>query len=63
MVNALSAFFSTTIVAADRTNRSEQIWMLIKAYSDYDKTGEKHNIVNIKSYGQPTIYPPADFWG
>ena len=61
MINALFAFCSTTIVAADRTNRSEQIWMLIKAYSDYDKTGEKHNSVNIKSYGQPTIYPPAEY--
>jgi CubicO group peptidase (beta-lactamase class C family) len=60
MINVFSAFFSITIAAADRTENSEQIWQLIKAYSDYDKTGEKRSSVNIKSYGEPTTYPSAE---
>ena len=60
-LGVLSVFFSATTFAADSTDRSERIWMLIKGYDDYDKTGQKHNSMNIKSYGQPKTYPSTKF--
>ena len=60
-LGVLSVFFSATTFAADSTDRSERIWMLMKGYDDYDKTGQKHNSMNIKSYGQPKTYPSTKF--